>query len=494
MEKEDAGVVKERDGPAGVPALQGSSSGAGRDKELAQKDAPAPASPATRTKDDLHYKNIMDSKQVSRLLNKPFDAAVWRKWFGIYAESGDKEAQRAMRLVVQEGTISACNKNSYTLADGEKVKLGSKEELAKHVRSCCMYDYKAQFEFSFPATYGETTIEVIESDCLEAAIHLKLQRGMNPAVLNMASHKRPGGGYKNGSGAQEENLFRRSNYFQFLEDPQKIDKKRKWKYPLPEFGGVYSPKVTVFRESEDRGYGFMRAPEIFDFIAVAAYARPQLIGETKKVLAKKGRSHSSSSGGKKKQEFIRLLLAPKFADKTKRKIRVILAIGLENGHDSLVLSAFGCGAFGNPPGHIAQLFKEVITQEFNGCYKHITFAIYDDHNARNKHNPEGNLLPFQKVFGPLQPLPRGRKSHGMYSGDDADDENSTDTCTGSESDTNPGGLHKNVIVRRGEEVVQEEEEEDGIITDNETDESKARRKHALYRPSEEDEADADSTS
>lgn len=97
MEKEDAGVVKERDGPAGVPALQGSSSGAGRDKELAQKDAPAPASPATRTKDDLHYKNIMDSKQVSRLLNKPFDAAVWRKWFGIYAESGDKEAQRAMR-------------------------------------------------------------------------------------------------------------------------------------------------------------------------------------------------------------------------------------------------------------------------------------------------------------------------------------------------------------------------------------------------------------
>jgi hypothetical protein len=97
MEKEDAGAIKERDGLAGVPALQGSSSGAGRDKELAQKDAPGPSTPAARTKDDLHYKNIMDSKQVSRLLNKPFDAAVWRKWFGIYAESGDKEAQRAMR-------------------------------------------------------------------------------------------------------------------------------------------------------------------------------------------------------------------------------------------------------------------------------------------------------------------------------------------------------------------------------------------------------------
>lgn len=82
-----------------------------------------------------------------------------------------------------------------------------------------------------------------------------------------------------------------------------------------------------------------------------------------------------------------------------------------------------CGSSeANPPGHIAQLFKEVIDQEFKGCYKHITFAIYgsqclshrrsmkltdkisrftvqDDHNARNKHNPEGNLLPFQRAFG-----------------------------------------------------------------------------------------------
>jgi hypothetical protein len=44
--------------------------------------------------------------------------------------------------VVQEGTISACNKNSYTLADGEKVKLGSKEELAKHVLTLSLHDMK----------------------------------------------------------------------------------------------------------------------------------------------------------------------------------------------------------------------------------------------------------------------------------------------------------------------------------------------------------------
>lgn len=46
------------------------------------------------------------------------------------------------------------------------------------------------------ARFDETKIEVINGDCLEAAIDMKLNRGLNPAVLNMASHRRPGGGYK----------------------------------------------------------------------------------------------------------------------------------------------------------------------------------------------------------------------------------------------------------------------------------------------------------
>lgn len=61
---------------------------------------------------------------------------------------------------------------------------------------------------------------------------------LNPLVLNMASPKRPGGGFRNGSAAQEENIFRRSNYFQVLEDLDRFDKNRKWKYPLGEFTGI----------------------------------------------------------------------------------------------------------------------------------------------------------------------------------------------------------------------------------------------------------------
>lgn len=45
-----------------------------------------------------------------------------------------------------------------------------------------MYDYKTQYEFNFPKTYGHTTVEVIEKDCLEAAFHLKL-KGTRPVGM-----------------------------------------------------------------------------------------------------------------------------------------------------------------------------------------------------------------------------------------------------------------------------------------------------------------------
>ncbi|CAB4415403.1 unnamed protein product [Rhizophagus irregularis] len=65
----------------------------------------------------------------------------------------------------------------------------------------------------------------------------------------------------------------------------------------------------------------------------------------------------------------------------------MLNIGLDNGHDAIVLSAF------------------VISKEYSGgkenlpkTYKNISFAIFDDSSARQWENGEGNLLPFKKRF------------------------------------------------------------------------------------------------
>jgi uncharacterized protein (TIGR02452 family) len=219
-----------------------------------------------------------------------------------------------------------------------------------------------------------TQVLVYEGDCIETAFELKNKFGIrNPVVLNMANAYTPGGGFLHGDGAQEENLHRRTNYFQSLHERERNGARL---YPIPSEGAIYSPNLLVFRHSEAKGYAFMNPPELLSFIACAAPVRPPLI-------YRKGMAYMD--------EESELLV--------KAKMRTILAVGLDQGHDAIVLCAFGCGAFRCPPHHVAQCIKEVLEEEWlRNRYKIIAFGIFDDHNTRKPHNPEGNVLPFARVF------------------------------------------------------------------------------------------------
>jgi uncharacterized protein (TIGR02452 family) len=58
-------------------------------------------------------------------------------------------------------------------------------------------------------------VSVKDIDCLTACKDL-LDAGCNPVVLNLADILVPGGCVESGSGAQEESIFRRSNYCKTL--------------------------------------------------------------------------------------------------------------------------------------------------------------------------------------------------------------------------------------------------------------------------------------
>lgn len=47
-----------------------------------------------------------------------------------------------------------------------------------------------------------------------------------------------------------------------------------------------------------------------------------------------------------------------------------------NGNDSLLLGAFGCGAFSNPPKVVAQIFRELIGK-YSHFFTEIGFAVLD---------------------------------------------------------------------------------------------------------------------
>jgi uncharacterized protein (TIGR02452 family) len=65
----------------------------------------------------------------------------------------------------------------------------------------------------------------------------------------------------------------------------------------------------------------------------------------------------------------------------REKIKCVFRAAAAQGCRRIVLGAFGCGAFGNPPAEVDQLFRRVLLGrdenrgEFLGCFDEVTFAI-----------------------------------------------------------------------------------------------------------------------
>ncbi len=304
-----------------------------------------------------------------------WNAEEWKLKFKEVSSSG--VGFSGLRAIVFQDTLNVVNLGQYSI-NGQNIVLGGNDEL---IEGTVFYESPP---VSIAPSIGETDISIVNTDCLLAAAELLVQSFI-PAVLNMANRHNPGGGVINGAGAQEENIFRRSNLFvslyQFADycDKYSIPANRFHKYPLnKDTGGVYSPGVTVFRGTEEDGYSYLQNPYKVSMITVPAISNPDL--------------EKLNSG---EYRIAERLIGP-----SKQKIRTILRIALAHNHDSLVLGAFGCGAFRNPPKHMAELFKSVLSEEeFRNRFRRIVFAIIEDHNSRREHNPDGNLKPFREVFG-----------------------------------------------------------------------------------------------
>src|SRR5579859_4827100 len=128
---------------------------------------------------------------------------------------------REFRKQVMTETLAALERGWYVSQSGRRVQLA-----LAGARSRMYHEDGAP-----PRPAYDGAVEVVEGDCLMRALELADQ-GMRPACLNMASHRRAGGGYLEGAGAQEENLFRRTAYHWYLGDGRRPDHIR---YPLPEF-------------------------------------------------------------------------------------------------------------------------------------------------------------------------------------------------------------------------------------------------------------------
>lgn len=285
-------------------------------------------------------------------------------------------ARKERNAEIFSETIAVINDCYYTAPSGKLVNLPPLRPMLEGAE--CWH--REQPVVDAPVVAGGTEIIVENNDCIETARRL-VAKGYNPLMLNFASGGHPGGGVENGARAQEETLCRRStlarSIYTFDEKYARnyhYTHRKGNNYPLDNlnFSAIYSPYVTFFREGLD--CTFMEDP--FQ-CAVVTCAALNLNGRHPLKLTRDGN------------------MPPQAKSITANKIRTIFRLALRHHHDALVLGAFGCGAFRNPPEEMASIFKSVLNEdEFRNKFLLVTFAIIEDHNSNNV-----NLRAFRKVFG-----------------------------------------------------------------------------------------------
>jgi len=191
--------------------------------------------------------------------------------------------------------------------------------------------------------------------------------GKKTAILNFANPIEPGGGVLRGANAQEEYLCRAGNLYNCLISPQaqpyydyhnsELKRKPNNRFFLASDKIIYTPDVTFFKE--DRRY--LRFEERD---AVQVYTDQWRMLDVITCAAPYFREKNDVLPDEE--------LFPLFC----RRIRNILEAAIANDVSALILGAFGCGAFRNPPSVVAKAFQTVLTQERYICaFTDVVFAI-----------------------------------------------------------------------------------------------------------------------
>lgn len=185
-------------------------------------------------------------------------------------------------------------------------------------------------------------------------------------VLNFASAVNPGGGVVWGAVAQEECLCRCSTLYATLDSREPWARfylpHREANNPLYNDDCIYTPGVVVFKSDTVE-------PELLprqqwwktDVITCAA---PNL----------REREAVNGGAGITDEALFRLHV---------KRLRRILNIAASNGEEVVILGAFGCGAFRNPPEIVARAMKQV-AEEYRFHFRTIEFAVYT--SARDRRN------------------------------------------------------------------------------------------------------------
>lgn len=211
----------------------------------------------------------------------------------------------------------------------------------------------------------KTTVVSFQENLTLLAAKEAVRTGSHVAVLNFANPIEPGGGVLRGAKAQEENICRSSNLYKSLTSKNayeyyqlnnKILSKNQYNSMfLGTNQVIYSPDVLILKENVGYPDRFLRVEQYIETtysVDVITCAAPFFSG----------------SGYMLPNGDLQYLF--------EKRIRNILEVAIDNEVDVLILGAFGCGAFHNPPDVVADAFREVLlTDRYRKSFEQIVFAV-----------------------------------------------------------------------------------------------------------------------
>lgn len=216
--------------------------------------------------------------------------------------------------------------------------------------------------------------DIIVEDNTTFAAAQKYQQYGRVAVLNFANPEKPGNGVEKGGIAQEQCLCRSSNLYLCLTDHSIFEDfygyHRKLKSYFYSDRLIYTQDVTVFKD--DNFFPILLHEQEWFCVDIISCAAPVF----------------------NKIEIVDIGILKSVY---KRRLKNIFEAAIDNNADVIILGAFGCGSFGNPPALVARAFKEVIEEnEYRHYFKKIVFAI-----KKTKASNCPNFVAFEETFGEM---------------------------------------------------------------------------------------------
>lgn len=211
-------------------------------------------------------------------------------------------------------------------------------------------------------TEKEVKIIVSKKRSFEAA---SAYRGKHISVLNFASATNPGGGVTKGASAQEECLCRISTLYKCIsasEITEAFHKKHRYALKTGKMNYFYNDdciqtcNVTVFKSDTAKPV-LLSEKDWFD-VDVISCAAPNL-----RYMLQYDKNWKKTVTDKK------------LFDIYKKRINRVLDIASRAKSDVIILGAFGCGAFGNPPELVAKAMHAAI-DEHKYDFETIELAVY----------------------------------------------------------------------------------------------------------------------